>query len=246
MTTERRNLYRILQVQPEAPDEVLKASYRALIGGARGQHPDRGGDAWRAAALNHAYAVLGDPDRRQAYDRSLQRPDRPQRPTGPAAPAPHAPAARAASMTGCAFCGAPVPHAGADDCDACGAPLQPPPALGGSDPSVVGDPADAAATERDPRRREVRVARTDRARMQLPGERDEVIVHIDDLSFGGIGLASGRPVREGTPVRLRAAGFDAVVLVLRCRRHGADFALHGRLLTMRMARSAGTFVSTKV
>ncbi|MEP7282370.1 MAG: DnaJ domain-containing protein [Rubrivivax sp.] len=241
MTTERRNLYRILQVQPEAPDEVLKASYRALIGGAKGQHPDRGGDAERAAMLNHAYAVLSDPDRRHAYDRSLDRP----RPIGPAAPPPEQPLGRAASLTACAFCGTPVPHASAEDCDICDSPLQPPPALGAGAATSTFEETGVGELA-DPRRREARVSRTDRARMQLPGETGEVIVHIDDLSFGGIGLAAGRPVREGTPIRLRAVGFDAVVLVLRCRRDGADFALHGRLLTMRMRRSAGTFVSTRV
>jgi hypothetical protein len=244
MTTERRNLYRILQVQPEAPDEVLKASYRALIGGARGQHPDRGGDAARAAAINHAYAVLGDPARRAAYDRSLrQAQPQPARPiTGPAAPAPGDPAGRAAAMMACAFCAAPVPHAQAEDCAACGAPLQPPPRLGvGPGETLETD----APTEGDPRRREVRIPRSDRAWMQLPGESEEVAVRIDDLSFHGIGLSAGRPVREGTPLRLRAGGFDAVVLVLHCRRAGADYALHGRLLTMRMRGRSGTFVNAR-
>jgi curved DNA-binding protein CbpA len=242
-TPDRRNLYRILQVQPEAPDEVVKASYRALIGGARGQHPDRGGDAARAAAINHAYAVLGDPARRAAYDRSLRQQRQPApRITGPAAPPPGDPAGRAAAMMACAFCATPVPHAQAADCDACGAPLQPPPRLGGG-PGDTRDPN--PSTDGDARRSEVRIPRSDRAWMQLPGESEEVAVHIVDLSFQGIGLSAGRPVREGTPLRLRAGGFDAVVLVLHCRRAGADYALHGRLLTMRMRGRAGTFVNAR-
>ena len=70
MTDNRRNYYRILQVQPEAPAAVIKASWRALMQGAR-MHPDLGGDPVTAALINEAYAVLGDPERRRAYDRQL-------------------------------------------------------------------------------------------------------------------------------------------------------------------------------
>ena len=71
MNAERRNLYRILHVQPEAPTEIIKASYRALMSTLR-VHPDLGGDPARAAEVNHAYAVLMDPERRRAYDLSLK------------------------------------------------------------------------------------------------------------------------------------------------------------------------------
>jgi DnaJ-class molecular chaperone len=70
---ERRNLYRILYVQPEAPAAVIKASYRALMSTLR-IHPDLGGDHEQAARINHAYEVLSDPQRRKAYDQSLRRP----------------------------------------------------------------------------------------------------------------------------------------------------------------------------
>ena len=92
MNAERRNLYRILHVQPEAPTEIIKASYRALMSSLR-VHPDLGGDPARAAEVNHAYAVLTDPERRRAYDLSLK-----QRARGasPGAANGAAPAARAA------------------------------------------------------------------------------------------------------------------------------------------------------
>ena len=72
MKRNRRNYYRILHVQPEAPVEIIRASYRTLMGPLR-QHPDRGGDHHVAALLNEAYAVLSDPARRAAYDRSLRK-----------------------------------------------------------------------------------------------------------------------------------------------------------------------------
>ena len=53
---------------------------RAYLALARLHHPDRhGGDTTRMQALNQAWAVLGDPGRRAAYDRDLEVPvPRPQ------------------------------------------------------------------------------------------------------------------------------------------------------------------------
>lgn len=66
----RRNHYRTLHVQPDAPLEVIKANYRTLMQTLR-LHPDLGGDHQAAVQVNEAYAVLGDPGRRAAYDREL-------------------------------------------------------------------------------------------------------------------------------------------------------------------------------
>ena len=79
----RRNLYRILHVQPEAPLEIIKASYRSLMTKLK-LHPDLGGDHEAAVLINQAYAVLGDPERRRRYDDLLRRQGPP--PAGPAAP----------------------------------------------------------------------------------------------------------------------------------------------------------------
>jgi hypothetical protein len=66
----RRNYYRILQVQPDAPAEVIKASYRTLMQRLR-MHPDLGGDHWNAALVNEAYNILSDPKQRQDYDEQI-------------------------------------------------------------------------------------------------------------------------------------------------------------------------------
>ena len=61
--------YKILQVDPEAEDEVIVAAYRRL---ARKYHPDvaAGADAAeRMAAINAAWERIGEPARRAAYDR---------------------------------------------------------------------------------------------------------------------------------------------------------------------------------
>jgi curved DNA-binding protein CbpA len=66
----RRNFYRLLQVQPDAPIEVIRASYRTLMRDLK-QHPDLGGGSAQAALVNEAYRVLSKPALRAEYDRKL-------------------------------------------------------------------------------------------------------------------------------------------------------------------------------
>ena len=70
MTDQSLDHYKVLQVDPEAEDEVIQAAYRRL---AQKYHPDVVGpgpaSAGRMAAINKAYETLRDPARRRAYDR---------------------------------------------------------------------------------------------------------------------------------------------------------------------------------
>ena len=64
--------YKILQVDPEAEDEVIQAAYRRL---AQKYHPDRaaGTEAVeRMVAINAAWELIGEPGRRRAYDLSVR------------------------------------------------------------------------------------------------------------------------------------------------------------------------------
>jgi curved DNA-binding protein CbpA len=88
--------YEVLQVSPRAEADVIRAAYRTL---ARKYHPDHGGDARRMIALNDAWDVLGDPDRRAAYDASRVGTNGPAASPAPAPTAP-APAAEAAPAPG--------------------------------------------------------------------------------------------------------------------------------------------------
>ncbi len=68
----RRTFYDTLQIRPDAEPEVIDVVYRRLC---RKYHPDVNHDLeseQRIRTLNEAYAVLGDPDRRKAYDRALE------------------------------------------------------------------------------------------------------------------------------------------------------------------------------
>ena len=72
---ERRDPYRILQVQPDADPDVVRAAYRVL---ARKVHPDAGAHAseaesQRMADLNWAYGVVRDPAKRAQWETNRRR-----------------------------------------------------------------------------------------------------------------------------------------------------------------------------
>jgi curved DNA-binding protein CbpA len=106
--TRDQEPYKVLQVDPEAEDEVIQAAYRRL---ARKYHPDvaAGPDgAARMAAINAAWEVLRDPGRRAAHDlaRRVAAEAAARTATGPASPPTAGRSARAASG------GSPTPGPG--------------------------------------------------------------------------------------------------------------------------------------
>lgn len=68
---KNKNYYEILHVQPDAPVEVIRSSYRAMMQQLK-MHPDLGGGDGTAALVNQAYAVLKNPKARAEYDASMQ------------------------------------------------------------------------------------------------------------------------------------------------------------------------------
>lgn len=222
----RRNYYRVLHVQPDAPEEVVRASYRALM--AR-HHPDQGGDHDRAALLNEAWGVLGDPARRAAYDTKRQRASvRPR--AGAEARTPATPAARPAPGTspgvarGCPFCGT-AHQPGSLACLRCTAPLT---RFQRTQPGVAGVE----------RRRLPRVSRADWGTMKLQWQGDAIDIRLRNLSLDGVSFYSGAALVPGVRVRVTAAAFDAVVDVIRCERHGAVFVVRGAFVTARFVGAA--------
>ncbi len=79
MSAPEVDLYAVLGVRVDAPADEVRRAYLRL---AREHHPDfhagdqpeeRAAAADRMRAVNEAWAVLGDPARRQRYDRERQR-----------------------------------------------------------------------------------------------------------------------------------------------------------------------------
>ncbi len=113
----RHDYYQILHVQPDAPREIIRSSYRTMMQRMR-MHPDLGGDDKQAAMLNEAYATLTDPDNRSAYDKSRRAPERPNVSGTASARSQSSPLRR------CAFCGS-THEDGREDlsCGSCHSPL---------------------------------------------------------------------------------------------------------------------------
>jgi ribosomal protein L40E len=72
----RQDHYEVLGVSPDAPDEVIRAAYRALVAK---YHPDRNpadkGAELQLKRLNAAFAVLGASEKRRQYDELTRSPD---------------------------------------------------------------------------------------------------------------------------------------------------------------------------
>lgn len=66
-----RSLYEILGVAPGASTETIRVAYRRLV---KLHHPDTNGDdaaaGERFLAIQEAYEILADPDKRADYDRA--------------------------------------------------------------------------------------------------------------------------------------------------------------------------------
>ncbi|MFO1219944.1 MAG: J domain-containing protein [Burkholderiaceae bacterium] len=228
---ERRNHYRMLFVQPEAPAEVIKAAYRALMSTLRA-HPDLGGDPERAARLNAAYQVLGDPEARARYDQSLRRGGRGK--AAADAVAPHPAAWRADKR--CPFCqlafsAEPAPGL---RCARCDSPLGPAP--GG----------ERAGNELVGRRRGERFGRDIDVVLRLPGAGREASARLRDVSLTGLSLLHTQPLPAGTALRVIAPQFDTVAVVVSCHAAGARHAVHARLLTLQLLKTGrGVYVDVR-
>lgn len=231
MTRERRNLYRILHVQPEAPAEVIRASYRTIMSTLRA-HPDLGGDAEAAARINAAYAVLTDPDARRAYDRTLR--SRAAVPRSDAVPrvATGDPATWLADRC-CPYCrrGLPAAVHAETRCDHCGSPLMRLPTLDQGE--IFG------------RRRSPRNARAMAATLRTPSLPGDHAARVRDLSLNGVCLLASVAPPPRSPLRVVTSQFDAVAVLVGCQRDGAATTLHGELLTLQLLRATGVFVSAR-
>jgi hypothetical protein len=229
----RRNFYRLLQVQPDAAPEVIKAAYRALMAL---HHPDKGGDQEVASLITNAYATLSDVQRRKAYDTmrgdktAKQRTREPQRPATDVPPASRAPAPDC-----CPLCAAVIPaplprERSATRCSRCKAPL-----------TRVKLPAGQATKER---RGMPRVSKSDWALMHVVWNADGLDVRMRDLSLDGISVYCGAAFPIHRRVRIVGASFDVVADIVSCRRVGNVYTLHAQLISALFTNDVGGFVST--
>lgn len=224
----RRNLYRILHVQPDAPEAIIRSSYRTLMTKLR-QHPDLGGDHYTATVINEAYAVLTDPAKRAAYDAT-------RRPVG--SPGERAPEV-ASPVATCQFCGSVhgLGHASrlpaAATCNTCNAPLAP----------AVRERLDQGqrAVSRIPRRIALGYCTGWPAQGPYPAE-------TRDLSLHGLQFVTQAAVPVSKLLKVDCEALVALVRVVACA--NADerdwrWLVRAEYVTVRFRRPRGGFVATR-
>jgi len=225
------NLYHILHVQPDAPEEIIRASYRTLMTKLR-RHPDLGGDHHTATLINEAYAVLTDPAKRAAYDDAW----RSVAATPPDEPKPTAPPA-AESVATCQFCGAAhgFPgriHASAT-CTTCNSPLAP------ADRERLD--SGQRAVSRVPRRLPLSYVLGWPGQGPLAGE-------TRDLSLHGLRFVAQTALPITKLLRVECEALIAIVRVVACSdsdERDWRWLIRAEYVTVRFRRSRGGFLATR-
>jgi hypothetical protein len=239
--TDNRNHYEVLHVSRDAPLEIIRGSYRALMQQLK-NHPDLGGDTATAALINEAYAVLTDPERRAEYDARLDVIAQ----VAEGVPEQHAepdPAVESARILDpfreCLFCEAPHDHGRIIEIDAgcqtCGSPLC------------------AAETHR--------IEDADQRAVARIGKQQDITFYThwpqsvgfsgrtEDISLSGLRLATKHDLKLGQRIKIVSDVVEAVANVTHCvhERHGwTTWCVAGvSFATLRFVRSVGGFVSDK-
>lgn len=232
--SNRRNFYRLLQVQPDAAPEVIKAAYRALMAM---HHPDKGGDHATAALITNAYATLSDARLRSLYDaRRLQRKATVAAERSADGFAARGHDAHAASREdvgeSCPFCAIVLSAKARTSprCLRCNAPLTKVPTGG------------LPLTKE--RRRMLRVSKSDWAMLHATWNSEGIDVRMRDLSLDGVSVYCGAAIPIHRRVRIVGAVFDAVGEIVSTRQVGNVYTLHAHLITAIFAVRTGGFVST--
>jgi hypothetical protein len=243
----RRNFYRILHVQPEAPLEIIKASYRSLMTKLKA-HPDLGGDHESAALINKAYAVLSDPQRRRQYDEMLHS----RRSQGHAHPAHETPIdtsrprssgayqatrddTRPPSQCHCLFCGTEFAPKVNKYCIRCVSPLSPAQPI----PNV-------RLGELFGRRAAPRIAKAGTLVIYPSWPHVGYSARLRDLSPSGISMLTEYGARTGQILKFDSNNLKGIARVVSVRANGGSFSVHASFLTAEFAAKAGVFVTEKV
>ena len=245
----KRNYYRILHVQPDAPLEVIKTSYRTLMHKMK-NHPDLGGEHWNALLINEAKEILTNPHKRAEYDRKLQRAyskstlsgqqfynqsDDPQEESFKSATSD----TENKSNT-CVFCKTPHLISARNlidaQCSCCGSPLNPP---------------SKGNFEGSGQRKLKRIAYKDDfiffthwpQEQKHPGT-------IVDLSINGMKFITNHGLQFEQIIKVVNNAYHATGKVVNCftirQQHQDFYSVNLEFLTVKFMRSCGTFVSEKI
>jgi hypothetical protein len=219
------DFYRILHVQPDAPAAIIHSSYRTLLQRAVGNNDE-------TALLDLAYATLGDPQRRMAYDRDwlAARGDVPQHDTVDPAGAP--------GTRNCLFCGAPHGLQRVierdDECGHCSSPLF-------AAERHRFEYSGQRMLNRIPKRHSVDIWVTWPQTAPIRSE-------MRNLSLNGMQFVSAVRLQPNQVVRIDCSELRALGRVAHIERdkHGGGFSVGVEFLTLRFRQVRGSFVSAEV
>jgi hypothetical protein len=234
----RRNYYRVLHVQPDAPVEIIRTSYRTLMQRLH-MHPDLGGDHWNAQLINEAFATLSDPAKRAAYDRRMGRIVEEMRSAGrcwQAQPAGAELPAGTAPTCACPFCGTVHPARETalpgSACASCGSPLYPAIKLQSEDTS-------RRAVDRFPRQMPLSYCLSWPAERTFDGT-------TEDVSISGMRFTSGLELAPEERLRIDCDFCSAVAVVRNSRAAdggNGDWQTGVEFLTLRIKQPRGSLLS---
>ena len=215
--------YRTLHVQPDAPAAIIHASYRTLVQRALGGNHSSD----EIAQLDAAYVVLGDPQRRVAYD--LERLSGSDSTQHDNAEQTGAPGARS-----CLFCGTPLALERDDECGPCASPLY---------------PAERHRLEYSGQRMLRRIAKRHAITVSVTWPQTTPIEgEMRDLSLNGMSFASTVRFELNQVVHIECSELRALGRIAHVER---DTDARGRFtagvefLTLRFRQVRGTFVSAE-
>lgn len=197
-------------------------------------HPDRGGDAAEAALINKAHAVLSDPEKREAYDLSLEaqtevveaKMDQTIVQT-----------TRIEVAAGCPFCASAHPYRGVIPagtvCTTCESPLT---------------FAAENLAARSGQRRIWRIEKRTKLFYYTQGAPARaVVVTTVDISPRGLMFESATRISVGSILKIDCAEFKTISQVVTCRKVGAFMKpvrrIGVRFVTLQFNSSRGIFVS---
>ncbi len=223
----RRNYYRILQVQPDAPFEIIRASYRTLMRELK-QHPDLGGELWSAEVLNEAYETLSDSTKRTGYDRKLFE-------TYVKKPCPKRSAEQKTVISdSCPFCKRPMARKAKPDeyCRTCRCPLY----TCGQD----------GISEKDHHRSVERLKKHGKLKYYSIWPQKGKEAEMLDISLKGLRFTSNEELKPGTTVKLSSPLLRAIAIVKDIQARGSSYTVGVKFLSVTFAKTKGTFVSSVV
>lgn len=221
----RRNYYRILQVQPDAPAEVIRSSYHTLMHKLR-NHPDLGGEHWNAAVINEAYRVLSDPQLRADYDRKLFS-EYTRRPV-----AQKDSLKKPLNTLFCPFCKYPLSRVpgGSESCPRCRRPLK----------HSAGHPDNPG------RRKMLRRQKSGRIKYYKQWPQKGITAELVDISPQGMCFRCKERLRPREVIKISNAQMLATAQVVNVRKRHAlalTYDVGVKFLSVKFARQSGTFCS---